>query len=311
MDDLLDLNFAAPAGNAKSLAGGVAPKPPSFDFLNNATTGRTGTPISYGLPSAGAIKPVHNLYPSASSLSNGGHVSGLPSRVATPLARPSSSNSGIINSSSKEDAFSSLYSSSSTPASSALDDGLTLVERKQKLEAERKEKEKRDRDAFNFDSWSQGGTGSSAPGNFLHPTPSAQPRRMDATTVPPIKATPARPHSAAPLNATQATSSWDFDNLLAAPAPFPPTKASTRGPSPAPEPILDPWDMAMLDKPLPANIATTPSFSVVPQNQDVSDGDEDVLGLLAEPVKHPRHTPRESSATVSILQVRSSSGFAI
>ncbi|KAJ9123976.1 hypothetical protein QFC22_000767 [Naganishia vaughanmartiniae] len=302
MDDLLDLNFAAPASNAKSVAGGVAPKPPSFDFLKNAATSRTGTPISYGLPSSSAIKPTYNLSSSATSVGVGGGTSGFPSRTATPLARPSSSNSGIINSSSKPDAFSSLFSTSSTTASLAVDDGLTLLERKQKLEAERKEKEKRDRDAFNFDGWSQGGTGSSTtPGNFLHPTPQMATTRINPVPILSMKATPARPHSSASANATKTTSSWDFDDLLAAPATVPPSKTSTRGPSPAPEPVLDPWDMAMLDKPLPTRIAT-PSSSIM-RNHDTSNVDEDVLGLLAEPVRHPRDTPRERPATSNTADV--------
>ncbi|KAJ9097693.1 hypothetical protein QFC21_004730 [Naganishia friedmannii] len=293
MDDLLDLNFASPTNNAKTAGSGVALKPPSFDFLNNAATSRTSTLVSYGLPSLAAIKPTPNLYSSASSLGNGGGTSGIPSRVATPLARPSSSNSGINTSSSKQDAFSSLFATSSTPASSAADDGLTLLERKEKLEAERKDKEQRDRNAFNFDSWSQGRTGSSsAPGNFLHSTTRTETPRINAIPAPSIQAAPARPRSSASTNAAKATSSWDFDDLLAAPAAFPPTKPSTRAPSPAPAPVLDPWDMAMLDKPLPARI-TTPSSSAVMQNHDASDVDEDVLGLLAEPVNHPRHASTE------------------
>lgn len=313
MDDLLDLNFATPSNNVKSAGARVASKPPpSFDFLNNATTSRTGTPVSYGLASSSALKPTHNAYSSASSIGTGGGTSGVPSRTATPLVRPSSSNSGIVNGSSKPDAFSSLFSTSSTPASSALEDGLTLLERKQKLEAERKGKEKRDRDAFNFDGWSQGGTGSSsAPGNFLHPTTRTELSRISAAPLPVIKAAPARPRSSASVNATQAASSWDFGDLLAAPAAVPPAKASTRGPSPAHEPVLDPWDMAMLDKSLSTRTATPSSSSVLRNNHDASDVDEDVLGLLAEPVGHPRHSEKDRSESVSIPFSANFPGIAI
>ncbi|KAJ9093904.1 hypothetical protein QFC19_008136 [Naganishia cerealis] len=202
---------------------------------------------------------------------------------------------GIVNSPSasgaKQDAFSSLFSGSLNSSSPATDDGLSLLERKQKMEVQQKEKEKRDREAFNFEGWTHGGTGQSgASGSVDHPTPPTDTTRLNPT--------PARPSSSF-ADPAHATSSWDFGDLLAPPAAVSSTKVSTRSASPAPETPLDPWDLAMLDKVIPASTTTPSPFTNT--RKYAGDADEDVLGLLAEPVNKSRQSTseRNSSATMN------------
>nr|CDI55925.1 fog: tpr repeat [Melanopsichium pennsylvanicum 4] len=255
MDDLLDLSWQPTQNSAQQ----------------HKSTSSLSSPSS-ALVTASS-KP--NYYASSSFATH------LPSNSSTPTAILNNGVAPKPLSAANTDAFSSLFSPSSSAKHQA---NLSLAER-QKLANQQALQKAQDDKRRNDALWS--GIESSSFGGGMAPSRPVQPKPAERFNSPaPITSAPPNPDSK-PKLPSQAADLWDFDAFSAElPTKSAPSVSKPLSSSPAPpnaQTHEDPFDFDSFDQPFSASKLTL--------HRDNADQSDDILGQLAMPVSDTPNQP--------------------
>lgn len=273
MDDLLDLSWQP------SQAGAQSKQQSSLSSLSSSSS--SAAPLKFN--------NANSAFSAASSKPNYYGSSTIPAAQSTPRQSTPTNGAASKPSTTGDDAFSSLFSPSSSAKQQA---NLSLAER-QKLAQEQALKKAQDDKRRNDALWSgieSSSFGSITPSRPIQP-PAAAPRLNSPATIANGGASTSSSKPASRPAAPQAADPWDFDAFSSGlPSNTSATATATASKPSASSAVLsktrtnnDPFDFDSFDQPFSA-----PKVALHVKDQDQAD---DILGALAMPVLD---TPKQS-----------------